>query len=138
MNREFIKQFEMNKGFLEKYFRENNRQHSYESILKKILEICIPNPRGDGRKWDLDKMTVIDDGDWQGTQIFIIPIATYQPTVCEYAFTDNYYGSCSGCDALQMIDSLGLPNEKLNEKQVQGYMKLALHLVQKLEWLKTV
>jgi hypothetical protein len=48
-------------------------------------------------------MTVIDDGDYQGTQIFIIPTDTYQPSVKDYVMTDTYYGSCSGCDTLQAI-----------------------------------
>ena len=46
-------------------------------------------------------ITMIDDGDYQGTLLFLIPFNTYQPSAYEYLMTHVYYGSCSGCDALQ-------------------------------------
>ena len=80
-------------------------------------------------------MTVIDNGDYQGTQIFIIPINTYQPGVDEYVYTHTYYGSCSGCDTLQAIQSWD-GDELPNEEQVKDYMELALHLLQKCHFMK--
>jgi hypothetical protein len=82
--------------------------------------------------FDVKNMTVIDDGDYQGTQIFIIPLNTYQPSVEEYVYTNTYYGSCSGCDTLLSICSY---NEKPSENQIQDYMTLALHLLQRCKWL---
>lgn len=78
-------------------------------------------------------MTVIDNGTYQGAQIFIIPEDVYSPTVGHYVMTNAYYGSCSICDTLLKISCYedGLPTEE----QVNGYMTLALHLVQKLKWL---
>ena len=38
----------------------------------------------------------IDDGDYQGTLLYLIPFTTYQPTEYEYLMTYTDYGSCSG------------------------------------------
>lgn len=85
--------------------------------------------------FDLNSMTVIDDGDYQGTQIFIMPLDTYQPSVEKYVYTNTYYGSCSGCDTLQAIQSWD-ESEKPNEEQIKDYMELALHLLQKCKWFE--
>lgn len=131
---EIINQWEENKHKLEEYFKTTNQNEydSYRVIVKKIFELCIPDSIGYGG-WDLDKMTVIDDGDYQGTQIFVIPSSNYQPSVEDYVFTDTYYGSCSGCDTLQSISDYdyGLPTDV----QIKEYMTLALHLVQKIKRL---
>ena len=133
---ELVKQWGENKHKLEEYFKTTKQDEygSYETIVKKVFEICLPKAN-DYNGWDLDKMTVIDDGDYQGTQIFIIPTDTYQPSVEDYVMTDTYYGSCSGCDTLKAISSYDydLPTDE----QVKEYMTLALHLVQKLKRLGT-
>ena len=135
MIQELVKQWEENKHELENYFRTTRQEEyasSYKQILKKIFELCLLKA-DNYTNFDLDRMTVIDDGDYQGTQIFIIPKNTYQPSVEDYVMTNTYYGSCSGCDTLQAICDYenGLPTDD----QVKDYMTLALHLVQKLKWL---
>ena len=82
----------------------------------------------------MDRITVIDDGNYQGTQIFIIPTNTYQPSVEDYVYTNTYYGSCSGCDTLQGISSYD--GDEPSEEQIKDYMELALHLLQKCKMLK--
>lgn len=133
---ELVKQWEENKHNLEDYFKTTKQDEydSYSTIVKKIFELCIPEATTYSG-WALDKMTVIDDGHCQGTQIFIIPTNTYQPSVEDYVMTNTYYGSCSGCDTLQAISNYDydLPTEE----QVKEYMTLALHLVQKLKRLGT-
>ena len=133
---ELVKQWEENKHKLEEYFKTTKQDEydSYETIVKKVFEICIPEAT-DYSGWALDKMTVIDDGDYEGTQIFIIPTDTYQPSVEDYVMTDTYYGSCSGCDTLQAIS--GYDYDLPTDEQVKEYMTLALHLVQKLKRLNT-
>lgn len=54
---------------------------------------------------DTQKIHEIDDGDYQGTYLYIIPRDIYQPLCSEYLMTTVEYGSCSGCDALQAIVS---------------------------------
>lgn len=132
---ELVKQWEENKLKLEKYFKTTRQEEyssSYAKILTKVFELCL-HKADDDTGFDLSKMTVIDDGDYQGTQIFIIPKDTYQPSIGDYIITNTYYGSCSGCDTLQGICMYedGLPTDE----QVKEYMLLALHLVQKLKWL---
>jgi len=126
---EIIKQWEENKFKLEEYFKNTKQEgySSYKDIVKALFECCIS-------EFNVDKMTIIDDGDYQGTQIFIIPKDCYQPSVDDYIVTDTYYGSCSGCDTLQAICAYEY-EELPSESQVKDYMTLALHLVQKLHWL---
>jgi hypothetical protein len=134
MIQELVKQWEENKHKLEEYFKTTKQEQylDYKTIVLKLFELCLPKA-DDYSGFDLSKITVIDDGDYQGTQIFIIPKDTYQPCVDEYVVTDTYYGSCSGCDTLMGISSYeyDLPNDE----QVKEYMTLALHLVQKMKWL---
>ena len=134
MVKKFIDLWEKNKNKLEDYFRntEQREYDDYESIVKKIFELVI-NDEDEYYTYDTDELTVIDDGHYQGTQIFIIPRKTYQPDVEDYIFTHNYYGSCSGCDTLQAIH--WYKTDKPTEEQVKDYMSLALHLVQQLRYL---
>ena len=133
MIQEIVKKWEENKSKLEQKFKTHKAHSglSYETIVKYIFEIVINDSDDDYENYDVSKMTVIDDGSYQGTQIFIIPKSTYQPSVEDYLLTHTYYGSCSGCDVIEGIRnySSGLPTEQ----QVKEYMILALHLVQKMK-----
>jgi hypothetical protein len=134
MIQELITQWEENKHKLEEYFKTTKQEEysSYKQIVTKIFELCLPKA-DEYSGFDLSKMTVIDDGDYQGTQIFIIPKDVIQPTSGDYVMTNTYYGSCSACDTLKRICSYeyDLPTDE----EVKKYMTLALHLVQKLKWL---
>lgn len=125
---EIINQWEENKYKLKEYFQttEQPQYDSYRVIVEKLFELVIEG-------FLPEKMIVIDNGDYQGTLIFLIPKDTYQPNTDDYIVTDTYYGSCSGCDTLQGISSYDdvLPTDE----QVSEYMLLALHLVQKMRWL---
>lgn len=129
-----VKQWDENKYKLEEYFKTTVQSDydSYEKIVIKLFELCLPKAN-DYSGFDLSKMTVIDNGDYQGTQIFIIPVDTYQPNVGDYVITNTHYGSCSGCDTLQSIHDYNRSLPTI--EQVKDYMTLALHLVQKLKWL---
>lgn len=126
MVKEIINQWEDRKEVLKNYFRTTPQSEygEYIDIVKAIFRYVIEG-------YNIDKITVVDDGDWQGTQLFLIPLKTYQPCASEYLITHTYYGSCSGCDTLLGIRDFGhgLPSEA----QVKEYMTLALHLVQKLQ-----
>lgn len=52
---------------------------------------------------DLNSITEIDDGDYQGTLVYLIPFDRYQPNAEDYLMTYVEYGSCSYCDTLQNI-----------------------------------
>lgn len=135
---EIIQKWEENKLKLEEYFKTTKQEEyqSYESIVRKIFEICINVSDSKYNNFNLEKLHVIDDGDYQGTQIFIVPKDTYQPSAEDYIITDTYYGSCSGCDTLLSICSYR--DEVVpNDEQLKEYMTLALHLVQKMRWLSS-
>ena len=133
MIQEIIKKWDKNKYKLEEYFSTTKQEKygSYEAIIQQIFELVINSDEESYERFNINKMTVIDDGNYQGTQIFIIPKDTYQPNIDDYLITHTYYGSCSGCDVLEGIRnySSGLPTEQ----QVKEYMILALHLVQKMK-----
>lgn len=81
-----------------------------------------------GSEWDAENITVVDNGDYQGTQLFLIPKDTYQPSEYEYLMTYVGYGSCSGCDALQAIQDYRY-NTPLTSNQVEEFMTLCKDLV---------
>jgi len=136
MIKEIIEKWEERKHHLEEYFKTTKQKEydDYEIIFRKIVEIILNKDEEDWDQFDLSNLVVINHGDYQGTLIFIIPKNTYQPSAVEYLVTNTYYGSCSGCDALQGIHNYddGYPSEE----QVSQYMTLALHLVQKMKWLE--
>lgn len=74
---------------------------------------------------DPDRIHEIDDGDYQGTLVYVIGAQGYQPS--DYWCARVEYGSCSGCDTLQ-----ALSDEDNETKKLDGLMTLALHIVQKL------
>lgn len=129
MIKEFIDAWEKNKGTLEGYFRTHiQEEYSEYSTLVKLLFDIVINPSVS--KYDTNDIDVLDHGDWQGTQIFILHLDTYHPCASEYVYTHTYYGSCSGCDTLQAIHLYGY--DKLpNDYQINDYMALCLHLLQR-------
>lgn len=132
MVKKVIAKWDKNKGKLEDWFKAAHPE-SYKAIVEKIFELVINDSDDEWENFDVSKMTVIDNGDYQGTQIFIVPKDTYQPSAGDYLVTDTYYGSCSGCDTLEGIRSYD--DSAPSESQTKDYMTLALHLVQKIRWL---
>lgn len=137
MIKEFCLAWEKNKEKLEEYFRntEQSEYDSYYELVKLLFDIVINSELGnlEGDKYDTKGILTIDDGDYQGTQIFILHKDTYQPCIKDYVHTNTYYGSCSGCDTLQGIHEYehGLPSES----QVNDYMDLCLHLLQRCHYM---
>ena len=70
---------------------------------KDLVKLTVMFILNDENEWDVNKITEIDDGDYQGTLLYLIPEDTYQPNSSEYLMTFVEYGSCSGCDTLQEI-----------------------------------
>ena len=138
MIKEFVAAWDQNKTKLEQYIRTHNQSeyNSYQKLVMILLDGVI-NPYFYEvlglDTYDITKITVVDDGDYQGTQLFIIPKDTYQPSASDYIWTYQYYGSCSGCDALMAISEYddGLPTEE----QIKEYMALELHLLQRLKYM---
>lgn len=140
MIKEFVEAWDAKKDDLRQYFR-NHRQieyDSYEKLLSKILEIVI-NPflleKGDKYSTFVsDKTLKIDDGDYQGTLIFVFHRYSYQPDGSDYVCTCVGYGSCSGCDTLLAINDY--TTKKLpTEQQLEDYMTLCLHMLQRCNYM---
>lgn len=121
-----LEKWEKYKGELEEDIRQDATLNDcdYLYLVKKVVSIIL---NGDGAEWDAGKITQIDNGDYQGALIFLIPMNTYQPTEYEYLMTYVDYGSCSGCDTLQAIQDWG--EKKLTEPQVKDFMTLCRDLV---------
>ena len=134
MIKEFIEKWDKYKNELEEYFKTNKQLEysSYALIVKALFDIIINKDEED--KFDTENIVVIDDGDYQGTQIFILHKDWYQPSVEDYVYTNTYYGSCSGCDTLLAIQDWDL-EELPSEEQIKEYMTLALHLLQKCKYM---
>src|ERR1051326_7197 len=97
MNQEFVNRFMENQDAVAEKFKD--KHPSYTDIVRAVLETIYvsydaPNP---------EKIHVIDDGDYQGTLLFVIPEDGYQPH--DYWYVKIGYGSCSGCDTLEAIRS---------------------------------
>ena len=136
MIKEFCLAWEKNKDKLEEDFRKTRQEEygNYEDLVKLLFDIVInPSIECDHYRLDTENILVIDDGDYQGTQVFILHRDQYQPSVEDYVYTNTYYGSCSGCDTLLSINEYedGLPSES----QVNDYMDLCLHLLQRCHYM---
>lgn len=101
----------------------------YEDLVKLTFETIYNSYETTSRnKLNLDKITTIDDGDYQGSLLFMIPFDAYQPDPGEYIMTAIYYGSCSGCDALQAAQNYR-GKELLSEEQITDFMDICKDLV---------
>lgn len=129
MIKEFIFPWWENKDNMERYFRSIQKIESleYKDIVKALVENVLNVDAGEKYYKISTDIHVIDDGDWQGTQIFIVHNDTYQPDLKDYFFANNYYGSCSGCDTLMSITKYS--DEPATEEQIKELMTLAFDLL---------
>lgn len=98
---------------------------NYKHIVEKVVEIILNT--NEEYLWSSEGITEIDDGDYQGTLLFLIPRKTYQPSEYEYLMTYVGYGSCSGCDTLQAIQDYG--ETQISEDQLKGFMVLCKDII---------
>ena len=133
----FIKAWDANKDNLRNYFSTHEmKEYDEYRILVCLLFEKVINPyieaddkSFDHTPYDIGNIHEIDDGDYQGTLLYIIPKKTYQPCKDEYVITNVGYGSCSCCDTLQGItcyDCDKLPDHN----QIDEFMTLCLHILQ--------
>ena len=115
-----------NKGYLEAALREDeslcNCDYEYlvRLVVRHILNVGVEEY--DFVTWNEGEITTIDNGEYQGTLLFVIPRYTYQPNEYEYLMTYVNYGSCSGCDTLQHIQPWDYG--KLTDDEVKDFMTL--------------
>lgn len=113
---------------------ECNANEIKECDYHYLVKLVVDNILNDGTdyygEWSTDKITVIDNGDYQGTLLFLIPRDTYQPSCDKYLMTYSYYGSCSGCDTLLNIQSeMPWEDGQLTKQNISDIMVLCKDLV---------
>jgi hypothetical protein len=128
----YVKQWEERKHLLEQWLNDNE-PNSYESIYEMLFNLVVTKPNDDEySEWDWGRFVKIDDGTFQGNEIYILCSNEYQPSLTDYIFTSVAYGSCSVCDTFQSIEMLEDKAER-----VKQYMTLALHMVQETKSFNT-
>lgn len=138
MIKEFANKWDKYKNDLEDYFRNTEQKEycNYKKIVEILFEKIINRDyEYDSDKYDTKNILNIDDGYYQGTEIFILHKDCYQPSIDEYVYSHTYYGSCSGCDTLLAICDFLDSDGKPNEEQINDYMRLSLHLLQKCKYM---
>lgn len=132
MEKEIIERWERGKENLRNYLSTHSiwdNCSSYNELVYVLIEECL-NYSTDERF--STKFTCIDDGNYQGTQLFVLHYETYQPNINDYYIFDNEYGSCSGCDTLLGI--IGYDYDVIpDENMVNQLMTLCLHMVQRIK-----
>ena len=135
MIKEIVEQWDERKHLLESWLASSHPD-SYQKLVEQLVRLVLCGDlkrRYTESPLDPDRVAVVDHGDYQGTQLFLVPIKRYQPSDEDYVWLSNHYGSCSGCDALESIREYSC--ESPTAHQVSQYMTLALHMVQRMKWL---
>ena len=94
---------------------------------KDLVKLTVMFILNDENEWDVNKIKEIDDGDYQGTLLYLIPEDTYQPNSSEYLMTFVEYGSCSACDTLQTIQCY--LDVRSRDKSIDDLMNLCKDLI---------
>ena len=140
----FVRAWDANQEHLIKSF-EDKPPRSYKEILERLIEIVlnpylteettVDYPEDGGI--DIRDIVEINNGDYQGTLLYVMPFDKYQPSVDEYVYTYVGYGSCSSCDTLQRIQCFYNLDDEDNKQDKVGAAKefhtLALHMLQRFK-----
>ena len=127
---QFIERFqEIKLDLLEQFCQKE--PESYEDIFKQTLKMMFENSEGsyscDSETPDYERITVIDNGDYQGTLVFVVASKSYQPS--DYWVSSVDYGSCSGCDTYQSYSTYGDdPKES-----APNMLTMALHMIEAMK-----
>jgi hypothetical protein len=130
MIQKFVNRFMAAENVLREKFAAKHPD-AYIDIVKAVVDVI----KGEGTYGEPDATRIhqIDDGDYQGTLVFVIAGGGYQPW--EYWYVKVGYGSCSGCDTLERIRDYS--ENPPTKEQLDAYMTLALHIVQGFKSMQT-
>ena len=129
MEAKFIERFDSKRDEIKETLAFLLDTCKYDIDYRDIVSIVIDAIHEDYGDPNPNAISEIDDGDYQGTLLFVIPEEIYQPY--DYWYVRVFYGSCSGCDTLQ--DILYCSDSK--EQQIDDLFTLALHIFQGLKKL---
>jgi hypothetical protein len=103
---------------------------NYKDIVKLTFETIFNDSDDYYDNLNMKQMTEIDDGDYQGTLLYLIPFKTYPPSESEYLMTYVGYGSCSGCDTLLSIQDYDYGYDKpITENQKSELLQLCRDII---------
>ena len=105
----------------------------YKDLVRFAIDEIL-NVNGDKKQliWNVvneEAVTKIDDGDYQGTLLFIVPKHTYQPSSYEYLITYIEYGSCCCCDALEGALDYSYGGGDAFENVIDGLMTICQDII---------
>ncbi len=125
----FVNRFISQQGIV----KEKLSKHQWINYID-LVKLCvetITDPNNEYGEFSIDPERIheINDGDYQGTLLFIIPKKGYQPS--NYWYIKVYYGSCGACDTLASIYECSYNTP--TRQQIDAYYTLCLHIVQNLK-----
>lgn len=130
-----LKKWNDNKDVLRNAIQQTEKDKrsvwNYNDIVKLVCQyIFNENATDKDPKINIGGITMINNGGYQGTLLFMMPFNTCQPAEYEYLMTYVGYGSCSGCDTLQRIqlDELYY-NVNSTDDLIDSYMALCKDIV---------
>lgn len=115
---------------------ETKHPADYESLVTLVVQGLNQFWDDDYRKPDPERIKEINWGDYRGTLVYVIGATGYKPR--DFWVVTVGYGSCSGCDSLDGIESFRSVHDddggvrRPTDEQVSQYMTLATHIVQGL------
>lgn len=121
MIKKFVQEFEDKKEVFKELYSKKHPE-AYKDIIVNVAAILDTD-------MDATRIHEINDGEYEGTLLYVIAEKRYTPSV--YWYVKVAYGSCSGCDTLQDIRGRG--HEAPTQQQIDDYMTLTLHIVQGLK-----
>ena len=126
-NKDLLKSALNNNNLLNHVLNKNDDDPLEDLEYKDLVKLTVMFILNDENEWNTNKIKEIDDGNYQGTLLYLIPEDTYQPNSSEYLMTFVEYGSCSGCDTLQAIQCfLGVRNR---DGSIDDLMNLCKDLI---------
>lgn len=126
-NKDLLRSALSNNELLNHVLNKNDDDPLEYLEYKDLVKLTVMFILNDENEWNANKIKEIDDGDYQGTLLYLIPEDTYQPNSSEYLMTFVEYGSCSGCDTLQCIQCyLGV---RSRNKSIDDLMNLCKDLI---------
>ena len=129
-----LKKWSENKDALRNAIQQTEKDKrcfwDYNDIVKLVCRyIFNENVSDEDPMINVDGITMIDNGDYQGTLIFMLPFDTDQPAEYEYLMTYVGYGSCSGCDTLQRIQADDEDDDETEKDLVDSYLSICKDIV---------
>lgn len=133
MLKSFVQKWDSNKDKLRDVLSRKTNNIDYKTLVELTFEV-IYNEGTNDAGLDIKSITEIDNGNYQGTLLYLIPFDYYQPDACDYLMTYVGYGSCSVCDTLKSIldwdeDEDEDEDKLLTSKQVDELMTLCKDII---------